>query len=226
MLPLVILASPLTSVENCPTQEIVAAAHVRSVNRSTWPDYPRGSVPDAATVAQRRSASFALMDIKPLTEGLDPLSSTDVDWPLKGCSISLIDGSIIGLLSDGRVIRLDSDTTVAIGATAERPAVPVGPIMKNAKFIASTSIYLGNWWVGVWRYRNDHSIVAAYRPGDTVPQVLILESSKPVIGVSYIGAPDTFGGNLTILQRTGRNSYRWSYVSWSEKAVRVTAKAK
>lgn len=221
MLPLVALALPLTPVENCPSQQIVAAAHVRSVNRSTWPDYPRGPIPDAATVAQRRSASFAAMHIKPLTEGLDLINSTDVDWPVKGCSVSLIGGGNNGLLSDGRVIRLDGGTAIAVGTATERPPVPAGPIIKNAKFIASTAISVEDWLVGVWCFRDGHSIIAAYRPGDTVPKFPVLESAKPVIGISYLGAPDTFGGNLTILQRIGRNSYRWSSVGWSEKAVRA-----
>ncbi|MDP1027696.1 hypothetical protein Q5H91_10765 [Sphingomonas sp. KR1UV-12] len=183
-------------------------------------------MPDAATVALRRSASFAAMGIKPLTEGLDPLNSTDVDWPIKGCSVSLIGGSNNGLLSDGRVIRPVGGTIVAVGTTTERPEVPVGPAMKNAKFIASASISVENWQVGVWRFRDGYSMIAAYRLGDTVPQFSILESAKPVIGISYLPAPDTFGGNLTILQSTGHNSYRWSYVGWSEKAVRVTVKEK
>lgn len=220
------LASPLTTVENCPTRQIVAAAHVRTVDRSTWPDYPRGPAPDAATVVQRRSASFAAMDVKPITEGLNPLNSIDVDWPVKGCSVSLIGGGNNGLLSDGRVIRPESSNTVTVDTTTEKPVVPIGPTMKNAKFIASTSIYVENWRVGVWRFRDGHSIIAAYRPGDTVPQFPVLESTKPVIGISYLGAPDTFGGNLTILQSTGHNSYRWSHVSWSEKAVRAPVKTR
>lgn len=227
MLPLLFATAPLTSPEICPTQQIVATAHVRNVNRSTWPNYPQGPIPDAATTSQRRSASFAAMGLKPLTEGLEPLSSIDVDWPVRSCSVSFIGGSINGFLSDGRVVRLDGDTTVSVVTMTEKvPAPPIGPMVKNARFIASTSISVENWQVGVWRFPNGRSIIAAYKPGDATPQFSILESTDPVIGISYLGAPDTFGGNLTVLQSVGHNSYRRSSVSWSENAVRKPVKAR
>lgn len=224
MLLIATLASPLTTVQHCPTQQIVATADIRSVDRSTWPDYPRGPAPDAATVAQRRSASFAAMDLTPRSEGLDPLNSIDVNWPIKGCSVSLIGGGDTGLLSDGRVIRPDSSTTVAVDTIPKQPVVPCGPRMKKAKFITSTSILVESWRVGVWRFRDGHSIIVAYRPGDIFAEFPVLESTKPVIGISYLPAPDTFGGNLTILQKIGHNSYRWSSLHWSERAVRAPAK--
>ena len=115
------------------------------------------------------------------------------------------------------------DGSLHLGGLAPAPSPePAHPTVLGGHFIVSTSAFVDKWRLGVWRLKGGRYVISAFVPDAPDAPRPVLQTTLPVIGIYYLGAPDARGGVMTILQRVARHHYRWAYVSWGEKGLRRT----
>jgi hypothetical protein len=221
-LSLAFAANPTSpsSVRACSTAEIVANGVVTQRQNTAWPDYPKPPMPSPAELAAAHVRDMAGAQLAPETEGLSFEQAIEIDWP-NSCSVS-----ITGLVGSEDT----TDQGLNIGVQGQHvvvgnPAAPVTPEREpykvgGARFVASTSVAIADWRVGAWQHADGSSTVDAFRPNSSAKSIPVLRSALPIVGISYLPAPDTGGGMFTVLQRLAPNRYRWCSVSWGEKAIR------
>lgn len=124
-----------------------------------------------------------------------------------------------------------TDHGVAMMVTAGRlfarkmkipPSLPeegTPPRLPDAVFSGAVSVVSGQWRAGVWRYADGHSVVAVYHPKSIGVPRQIFHSAVPILGLSYLPAPDTRGGAYTIWQKLPDKSYRVIMMNWTEEGL-------
>lgn len=216
-------ASPSPPAAPCSDADIVGK-YREERNKVAIAAYQPGASPE--TQGTRLAATFTGLDIAPVTQGISAIAAATVDWPL-ACTVPLVDasGPNLGAIKDGRVLygagfqRL----TLIASRSPDRPAP--NPAIRAGTFVGSASLISGPWRAGIWRFADGRSLLAAYRPGIDGEPIPLLRFGHPVLGVAYLPAPDTSGGNFTVLERLGQNRYRWLTVGWDESAIRTPAGA-
>lgn len=189
-------------------------------NRVPTARYPPGAKPDEE--AARQAATFTGLEIVPVTGGLHAVATETVDWPI-ACTVPLTDasGANLGALDDGRVLHgVGFKRLMLVPSRGDaEPDLP-HPTVRAGTFVGSTSLVSGAWRAGIWRFADGRSLLAAYRPGTSDPPIPLLRFAHPALGVTYLPAPDSFGGAFTLLERLGHNRYRWLTAGWDERAIR------
>lgn len=99
-------------------------------------------------------------------------------------------------------------------------AEPPHPIVSNATFISSTGLAIGDQRAGLWSRSDGSFLIARYHPGQAEQPTPILVSKDPVLGLFYLGAPDSPGGAFQLWQRLLNGRYRYVRITWSEEGVR------
>lgn len=99
-------------------------------------------------------------------------------------------------------------------------AEPSHPTVPNATFISSTGLPIGDQRAGLWSRSDGSVLIARYHPGQAEQPTPILVSKAPVLGLSYLGAPDSPGGAFQLWQRLTNDRYRYVHIAWSEEGVR------
>lgn len=101
---------------------------------------------------------------------------------------------------------------------------PQHPEWPGHRFVGSASLAAGTWRVGTWVRGDGRTEIARYRPNDPAAPVSLVTSAKPIVGLFYLGAPDTFGGTLFFAQRLGRSQFRMITMPWSEAHLRAVSR--
>lgn len=99
-------------------------------------------------------------------------------------------------------------------------AEPAHPTVSGATFISSTGLTIGDQRAGLWSQPDGTCLIARYRPGQSDQPTPILVSKVPILGLFYLGAPDSPGGAFHLWQRLPMNRYRYIHIAWSEVGVR------
>jgi hypothetical protein len=175
----------------------------------------------AASVTETPVSATSDWGIEELTEGLFQPNASDIRWPT-ACHVNverLVGWSLA--TSTGDLFWIDDKPGLSVRAfpLSPREVEPAHPAVPGASFVLSAPLSAGFWRAGLWRQRDGHWLIAAYRPASADAPLPILRSRTPIIDLSYLGSPDTFGGGMTILQRTGRGAYRLIRLGWSEKVL-------
>ena len=98
---------------------------------------------------------------------------------------------------------------------------PAHPNWEDHRFAGSASLAAGTWRVGLWVGPGGITDVARYRPGDPAHPIILMTSALPIVGLFYLGAPDSVGGTLFFAQRLGRSNFRMISMPWSEAGLRI-----
>jgi hypothetical protein len=99
-------------------------------------------------------------------------------------------------------------------------AEPPHPTVPNATFISSTGLAVGDQRAGLWSRSDGSVLIARYHPGQVEQPTPILVSKIPVLGLFYLGAPDSAGGAFQLWQRLPNNKYRYVHIACSENGLR------
>lgn len=99
-------------------------------------------------------------------------------------------------------------------------AEPPHPTVPNATFQSSSRLAVGNQRAGLWLRPDGSALIARYDPGQADQPTPILVSKAPILGIFYLGAPDSPGGAFQIWQRLPTGKYRYIRVAWSEEGIR------
>ncbi|WP_146806719.1 hypothetical protein [Acetobacter cibinongensis] len=153
--------------------------------------------------------------------GLRIAAAYGLVWPQQ-CSVvvqhvaygwGITDHSIAVMVTAGRLFARKMKISPPLPEEGTPPRLP------DAVFSGSASVVSGRWRAGVWRYADGHSVVAVYRPKSTDSPRQILQSAVPILGLSYLPAPDTRGGAYTVWQKLSDKSYRVIMMNWTEDGL-------
>lgn len=199
MLPILLLAA---SSPTCATPSAIAAgARLRELPPADLPEW----------------------SLQALASGLGRPSGSEIVWlaPCKANIVRTVNGRTL-VTADGAAFWTEDGRTLAVrtGAVPPTPSEPPHPDIKHATFLMSESLSTGDWRVGVWR-AGKKWLVARYQPGSAVAPVPLLRSALPVLGLTYLGAPDAPGGRLSFMQRVSPSRYRIIAIEWSEAGLRT-----
>lgn len=189
-------ASPLPT--SCTPQQIVASGKVSELR------------PDSSTLGLELRAT-----------GLRVTDADEVSWPTCPTTLQarvyggwgITDTGIPVIPSEQHLITRDD----AISAPEAEPPYPTVP---NATFLSSTGLAIGDQRAGIWSRSDGSALIARYHPGQADQPTPILVSKAPVLGIFYLGAPDSPGGAFQIWQRLPMGKYHYIHVVWSEEGVR------
>lgn len=95
------------------------------------------------------------------------------------------------------------------------------PNWRGHRFTGSARLMAGTWRVGSWVRRDGTTEIARYRPGDESEPITLLSSAQPIVGLFYLGAPDSVGGTLFFAQRLGKSNFRMITMPRSEAGLRA-----
>lgn len=199
MLPILVLAA---SSPTCAMPSAIAAS-------ATMRELPPADLPD--------------WSLQALAPGLDRPSGSEIVWlaPCKVNIVQMLPGLTL-VTADGEAFESKDGRTLVVRTrpVPSTPPEPPHPSLKNATFLVSASLVSGEWRVGVWR-AGKQWLVVRYEPGSAAAPVPLLQSTLPVLGLDYLGAPDAPGGRLNLLQRVSPSFYRIVAINWSEAGLRT-----
>lgn len=179
----------------------------------------------AASAILREMPTADLPDwgVQALAQGLERPRGSEIVWmaPCRANIVRVVYGRTF-VTADGMAFWTEDGRTLTVrtGPVPATPPEPPHPDIKRATFLMSESLMSGDWRVGVWR-AGKKWLFARYQPGSGAAPVPLLRSALPVLGLSYLGAPDAPGGRLSFVQRVGSSRYRSISIDWSEIGLRT-----
>jgi hypothetical protein len=190
-----------------------------------WSATPRSCRTPEQVVAEAKVAEVgpnaSALGLTFLATGLSIASAADVSW--QGCMVHvqprqygpfLATENGVGFIPGDKRIFIREGPLPGSEPETDHPEIPGG------RFVSSTLLGIGDQRAGLWIQANGQSLIARYRPGKPESLDSLMSSSLPVMGVFYLGAPDSPGGNFQFWQRVSANTYRFVIVGWTEQGTR------
>lgn len=190
---------------------------------ATSPPCSPTDIAAGAIVSPSSQEDPAAVGLSQVDSGFWKPSVQDIAWSGR-CTpkITRLYGSSTLVTASGLTLSTEGGSTLHVGhdpLPAPDPEPP-HPDWKGHRFVASASLLSGSWRVAAWARRDGVTDIARYRPGDTTAPIILMSSARPLIGLSYLGMPDSAGGTLYFAQRLGRSAFRMVAINWSEGGLR------
>jgi hypothetical protein len=180
------------------------------------------AVAAAAVVGPLQQEDEAATGLSRVEDGFQRPSVQLITW--RGLCTPRIVGLYGGatLVTDGGLrLWTKGGSTLEIRDDHMLPADPEPPHPKwqGHRFVGSASLAAGAWRVGTWVRCDGATDIARYRLGNEAPPMRLMTSALPIVGLFYLGAPDSVGGTLFFAQRLGQSQFRMIAMPWSEAGL-------
>ncbi|MEQ7874729.1 hypothetical protein ABDK56_12070 [Sphingomonas sp. ASV193] len=179
---------------------------------------------EAAAVSPLRERDFAEVGLSNVNGGFRRPMSQEIGWS-GTCAPTIVGlyGGIALVMENGTMLWTRGGPSLSVREDQMVPSdpEPAHPYWPRHRFVGSASLAADGWRVGLWVRSDGITDVARYRPGERKHPVILMTSAKPIVGLFYLGAPDSVGGTLFLTQRLGQSRFRMLSIAWSEGGLRT-----
>lgn len=178
----------------------------------------------AAVVSPVQQQDLATVGLSNVDGGFEHPWAQQVAWS-GACTPTIVGlyGGATLVTSRGMMFWTRGRSTLEVRDDRMLPAdpEPAHPNWQGHRFVGSASLAAGAWRVGAWVRSNGTTDIARYRPGEKTNPIILMTSAEPIVGIFYLGAPDSVGGTVFFAQRLGQSRFRMIAMPWSEAGLRT-----
>jgi hypothetical protein len=176
----------------------------------------------AAAVSQPRLQDFSAIGLSRLAAGFQRPVVQEVIWtgPCTPRIVGLYGGRTFVTAGGLLLWPMETKVEVRYDPIPQADPEPPHPTWNGRRFVGSAALMAGTWRVGAWVRPDGTTDLARFRADDGAAPIPMLTSARPLVGIFYLGAPDSVGGTLSFAQRLGHARFRVVSMAWSEAGLR------
>ena len=133
------------------------------------------------------------LELELIAKGLQIGSAADVSWTSYSVDLQPRVYGGWAITSNGvPVIPVNNQLVTRDDTPFPPEPEPVHPNIPGARFVSSIPLMIGDHRAGLWIEAGGRSLIARYRPGSSDAPIPVQRSSKPILGLFYVGSRCTW----------------------------------